>query len=258
MKTLTALVVATAGLMAVPAAAPAPGACASLAGLRLPETAITSAIEARPTRSYYVGCSKGGQQGLREAQRFPDDYDGLVAGDPANNATRSYLAGHLWAALATGTDPESYIPASTLPLLTNAVTAACDGIDGIKDGVLDDPRACRFDPATLVCATVVSRLGGRVSRDAALEKTQAFFRLFMVPGMNHCSGGPGTDNFDMLTALEQWVEHGVAPARIVASHLTSGKVDRTRPLCPYPQVAVYTGSGSTDEAANFVCRAPRP
>jgi feruloyl esterase len=61
----------------------------------------------------------------------------------------------------------------------------------------------------------------------------------------------------MLTALENWVEHGVAPARIVAAHLTSGKADRTRPLCPYPQVAVYTGSGSTDEAANFVCRTPR-
>lgn len=106
--------------------------------------------------------------------------------------------------------------------------------------------------------SVVSHRGGRLSRDAALEQTQAFFRLFMVPGMNHCSGGPGTDNFDMLTALENWVEQGVAPARIVASHLTSGKVDRTRPLCPYPQVAVYTGSGSTDEASNFVCRAPRP
>jgi feruloyl esterase len=515
---LIAVVAATAGLLAVPVSAPAPGACASLAALQLPETAITSADElsgptfappgggtvlrnlpafcrviavtkpavtvevwlplanwngkfqgvgnggtagvisygalasglrrgyatastdtghvskdsadsswalgrpdlvadfgyrglhvmtdngkqitqafynARPARSYYVGCSKGGQQGLMEAQRFPDDYDGLVAGDPANNATRSYLAGHLWAALATGKDPESYIPASKLPLLTNAVTAACDAIDGIMDGVLDDPRACRFDPATLLCAagqdpatcftakqvravkdiwagprsssgaqiypgyvpggeavpgswdryvtgtgpltsrhfqladgflkyvvgdpnvdfrtfnydrdfpialakvghsldaidpdleplerhgaklivyhgwsdasippmnsvdyyeSVVSHLGGRVNRDAALEKTQTFFRLFMVPGMNHCSGGPGTDNFDMLTALENWVEHGVAPARIVAAHLTSGKADRTRPLCPYPQVAVYTGSGSTDEAANFECRAPR-
>jgi feruloyl esterase len=357
---------------------------------------ITQAFyDTRPARSYYVGCSKGGQQGLMEAQRFPEDYDGLVAGDPANNATRSYLAGHLWAALATGKDPASYIPASKLALLTNAVTAACDGIDGVKDGVLDDPRACKFDPAELLCAggqdlatcftakqvkavkdiwagprdssgaqiypgyvpggeavpgswdryvtgsgpltgrhfqladgflkyvvgdlkvdfrtfnydrdlpvalakvghsldatdpnlgplerrgaklivyhgwsdasippmnsvdyyeSVVSHMGDRANRDAALEKTQAFFRLFMVPGMNHCSGGPGTDNFDMLTALEQWVEHGVAPARLVASHLTSGKVDRTRPLCPYPQVAMYTGSGNTDDAANFVCRAPR-
>ena len=105
--------------------------------------------------------------------------------------------------------------------------------------------------------SVVSHLGARRSREQALAKTQDFFRLFMVPGMNHCSGGPGTDNFDMLTALETWVEKGVAPARILASHLTGGKVDRTRPLCPYPQVAAYSGSGSTDEAANFVCRAPR-
>ncbi len=347
----------------------------------------------QPSRSYYVGCSKGGQQGLMEAQRFPEDYDGLVAGDPANNSTRSYLAGHLWAALATHKDPDSYIPANKLPLLTNAVTAACDALDGVKDGVIDDPRACHFDPAVLTCRpdqdpatcftakqvkavkdiwagpknskgeaiypgylpggeavaggwdryvtgtgpltsrhyqladgflknivfgepnfdfrtfnyehdfpaalakvsksidamdpnlvpldrrggklivyhgwsdasippmnsvdyyeSVVSKVGGSGNHAAALEKTQSFFRLFMVPGMLHCSGGPGTDNFDMLTALENWVEKSEAPARIVASHLTSGKVDRTRPLCPYPQVAAYTGSGSTDDAANFVCR----
>ena len=352
--------------------------------------------DARPTRSYYVGCSKGGQQGLMEAQRFPEDYDGLIAGDPANNTTRSYAAGHLWAALATLKDPESYIPASKLPLLTSAVTAACDALDGIVDGVLDDPRVCKFDPAALACKagqdpgacftdkqvkavkdlwagprnssgeliypgympggeagrgswdnyvtgtgpltgrhfqladgffknvvfgnpnwdfrtfsydtdfpvalakvgrlldavdpdlrplqqrgaklivyhgwadasipplnsvnyfeSVVSLVGGSQGRDAALEKTKEFFRLFMVPGMQHCAGGAGPDTFDMLTSLENWVEKGVAPERVVASHLTGGKVDRTRPLCPYPQVAVYTGSGSTDEAVNFVCRAPR-
>ena len=78
----------------------------------------------------------------------------------------------------------------------------------------------------------------------------------MVPGMQHCRGGPGPSEFDMVTALEQWVEHGVAPGKIIASHLTAGAVDRTRPLCPYPQAAEYTGKGSTDDAANFVCRAP--
>lgn len=72
--------------------------------------------------------------------------------------------------------------------------------------------------------------------------------------MQHCSGGPGTDRFDMLTALEHWVEKGVAPDRVIASHTTGDRVDRTRPLCMYPQVATYTGNGSTDEAANFVCR----
>lgn len=347
-----------------------------------------------PTRSIYVGCSKGGQQGLMEAQRYPADYDGIIAGDPANYSTRSYLAGHLWAALATEKDPDSYIPAAKIPALAEAVTEACDRIDGVADGVIDDPRLCRFDPAVLTCKSgedsprcftpkqvkavkdiwsgardssgrqlypglvpgaetggaawpryvtgtgygtgrhlqladgflkyvvfadpkydfrkfsydvdfpravaklgplldavdpdlqpferrggklivyhgwndpsipptnsvdyyesVVTALGGKSNRGAGLARTQKFFRLFMAPGMQHCSGGPGTSNFDMLPALEAWVEKGSAPDRVVASRTANGRVDRTRPLCPYPQVAVYTGSGSTDEAANFVCRA---
>ena len=77
-----------------------------------------------------------------------------------------------------------------------------------------------------------------------------------APGMGHCRGGPGPDQFDALTALERWVEHGEAPERIVASRVSDGVVDRTRPLCPYPQVAKWTGTGSTDDAANFVCAMP--
>ena len=88
------------------------------------------------------------------------------------------------------------------------------------------------------------------------RETGEFYRLFMAPGMYHCRGGEGPDTFDMIPALEQWVEKGTAPARIVASHATGGKIDRTRPLCPYPQVAVYAGKGSIDEAANFMCRTP--
>ena len=88
------------------------------------------------------------------------------------------------------------------------------------------------------------------------EKTAASIRLFMVPGMAHCRGGDGTDDFDKMTVIEQWVEKGQAPEQIPASHRTAGKVDRTRPLCPYPQVAKYKGSGSTDDAANFACAAP--
>jgi feruloyl esterase len=356
---------------------------------------LTAAFyETPPRHSYYVGCSKGGQQGLMEAQRYPGDYDGLIAGAPANNSTRSYLAGHLWPALATEKDPDSYIPASKVPLLQAAVTKACDALDGITDGVLADPRACRFDPGALTCRagqdpatcftekqasavkkiwggartsageliypgtapgaesgpgaweryvtgtgpgtarhlqladgflkyvvfdnpaydfrtfdydrdlpvalkkvghlidavdpdlrplearkaklivyhgwndpsipaqnsvnyyeSVVSALGG--SREAAVARTRAFFRLYLVPGMQHCSGGPGTDTFDMLTALENWVEKGVAPDRITASRVTAGRVDRTRPLCAYPEVATYVGKGSTDDEASFVCRAPR-
>jgi feruloyl esterase len=94
---------------------------------------------------------------------------------------------------------------------------------------------------------VVGTLGGA-------SKTTNSIRLFMIPGMNHCQGGDGTDKFDGIAALSQWVENGKAPERIEASHQTAGKVDRTRPLCPYPQVATFKGSGSTDEAANFVCK----
>jgi feruloyl esterase len=93
---------------------------------------------------------------------------------------------------------------------------------------------------------VLQTMGGAAAQQTA--------RLFMVPGMNHCGGGPGTTSFDMLAALEAWVEQGRAPDRIQASRVTNGTPDRTRPLCAYPQVATYRGSGSTDDAANFVCK----
>ena len=329
-----------------------------------------------------------------EAQRYPEDYDGLIAGDPANNWTRFYAGGYLWYALATVRDAESNIPAGKVPLLAHAVNAACDALDGIADGVLDDPRKCKFDPAVLTCQaeqdpascftpkqvkamkdiwagardssgqlifpgllpggeagpggwapwttgtapftgnhwasadgffkymifdnpnwdfrsfnydadvklalnkvgqsldavdpnlqplkqrgaklimyhgwsdpdisplnsinyyeSVVSLLGGKKSREQSLNDTRDFFRLFMAPGMQHCRGGPGPSNFDMVSALELWVEHRVAPQQVLASHVTNGVTDRTRPLCPYPQVAEYKGTGSTDEAANFICKA---
>jgi feruloyl esterase len=359
--------------------------------------AITQAYYGhRPNYSYYVGCSKGGQQGLMEAQRFPEDFDGLIAGDPANNWTRFYAGSHLWYSIATLKDPESYIPASKTALLGNATRAACDAIDGVVDGVIDDPRKCKFDPAVLTCSAgqdpatcftpkqvqaikniwsgvrtpsgevvhpplvpgaedgpggwaawttgsapftglhflaadgffrymvfenpsydpftfnfgsdldfALAKVGPALDavdpdlsalnrsnaklivyhgfsdpdisplnsinyfesvvaftakkhddRHAALARTNEFFRLFMVPGMQHCAGGPGPNNFDMLTVLENWVEKAAAPTRVIASHITSGVVERTRPLCVYPNVAVYTGTGSTDNAANFVCMLP--
>lgn len=94
--------------------------------------------------------------------------------------------------------------------------------------------------------SVVAKLGQK--------DTDGFVRLFMVPGMEHCGGGPGPSVFDAVESLDQWVEHGVAPEHINAAHLSAGKVDRTRPLCRYPQVARYKGSGSTDEAGNFACQ----
>jgi len=351
----------------------------------------------KPKYSYYVGCSKGGQQGLMEAQRYPGDFDGLIAGDPANNWTRFYAGSHLWYSMATLKDPESYIPAAKTALLGKATREACDAIDGIVDGVIDDPRKCKFDPSVLACAAgqdpatcftpkqveavrkiqtgvrtpwgelvhpplvpgaedgaggwaawttgsapftglhwlaadgffrymvfnnpsydpmtfnfgsdllfALHRVGPSLDaidpdlrplkhrgaklivyhgfsdpdisplnsinyfenvadfmrhhgddRQDARDRVNEFFRLFMVPGMQHCSGGPGPNTFDMLTALENWVEKDEAPKSVIASHLTAGVVDRTRPLCVYPRVAVYQGSGSTDDAANFKCRLPR-
>jgi feruloyl esterase len=347
----------------------------------------------RASQSYFMSCSTGGRQALMEAQRFPDDYDGIIAGAPAANWTRFQTGGHLWITLALNKDPESYLPASKLQILGNAVNAACDKIDGIADGVLDDPRTCRFNPEVLTCrdgkdapscltpkqvaavkeiwsgsrnksgqvypgympgaeaaggwsaymtgsgpvsgnhweqaentvkymvfenskwdfrtfdydkdlAFAEAKLGktfdafdpdlsrfrqrgGKLilyhgwndpsisplntinyydrvvsllqktktgSRPQAEAQAQEFVRLFMVPGMLHCGGGPGPNSFDMLSALESWVEQKQAPERVVASHATNGVVDRTRPLCVYPKVAVHTGRGSTDAAANFVCQ----
>jgi feruloyl esterase len=350
--------------------------------------AIVAAYYGRePDRSYFTGCSGGGRQGLMEAQRYPADYDGIVAGDPTADFTRLTLAGRLWESIATLKDPSHYIPAAKIPAIAAATVAACDALDGVKDGVIDDPRQCKFDAATIQCksgdadtcltegqvtalkaiyagatyritghqifpgympggelgpmgwATYVSGsapkkasqflYGGAFATGMVMEKPSYdpltfdydrdmqeamdklsksidavdpnlsgfearggrliqyhgwsdpgvsplssvnyyesvakrlrgdpsnFYRLFMVPGMQHCIGGPGPDHFDALAALEQWVEHNKAPDSIVATHLTDGKPDRTRPLCPYPQVAKWDGKGSTDDAVNFACTAPK-
>ena len=328
-----------------------------------------------PKYSYWNGCSTGGRQALTEAQKYPNDYDGILAGAPAIYASR--LQGtQVWAAQTVHKDEASYIPPAKYPAIHAAVLQQCDALDGVKDGVLENPMKCKFDAKVLACkdtdasscltapqleAAMKLYAGPKDSRgkpafpglepgselgwntlagpqpmslatdvykflvfgnpnwdyktinpdsdfplaekaisnsmDAAnpnlkpfvdhggklliyhgwsdpgipplntvqyyqkvvdtlggASKTAKSIRLFMIPGMNHCSGGNGTDKFDGIGALAQWVEKGKAPDQIVASHQTAGKVDRTRPLCPYPQVAAYKGSGSTDEAANFVCK----
>ena len=330
-----------------------------------------------PRLSYFTGCSDGGHEAFMEAQRYPGDYHGIVAGAPANFWTHQSAAWVWEEERSALDDPDSLIPPSKLPMITEAAVAACDALDGVVDGLIDDPRRCDFDPGGLQCpgpdaptcltaaqvqavreiyagprnprtgrqiypglerggefgwpgdrgelgrdfykymvfedpswdfhtldfdediALADSRMapvidstnpdlsqfkarGGKLivyhgwddprvnprnsinylgevaaamhhhhGHEDSEQETENFLRLFMVPGMGHCGGGPGPNTFDMLTALEHWVEQGVAPARIIAS---GGEVPgRTRPLCPFPQVARYTGQGSIDEAANFVC-----
>jgi feruloyl esterase len=335
---------------------------------------------AKPRLSYFTGCSSGGWQGLTEAQRYPHEYDGIVAGAPAFEVVHLH-AGTLYVHLAA-----LRIPPPKLRMITDAVLAKCDAADGVKDGLLANPLACNFAPTELACragqtpATCLTpdevdalqriydgaryasgaqiypgwprgveyaliatqqpavaalasstfkdmvfenpswdfhrmnldrdvpqadarvgavlnnyspdlrafrQAGGKLilwhgwddplisplhtlayyrglahyfapktSEESGIANVQSFARLFLAPGVNHCRGGPGPDDFDALTALEQWVEKGVAPERIVAAHKSGGAVDRTRPLCPYPKVAGYNGQGSTDEADSFTCRMP--
>jgi len=369
------------------------------------ETAVTAKAVIRafygeaPKRSYFSSCSNGGRQALMEAQRYPEDYDGIIAGAPANYWT------HLLSAAvadmgATQLADGNYIPPAKLPAIQAAVLAACDALDGVKDGVIENPAQCHFDPASLICkgaesdsclttaqAAALKKIydgprnssgksvfrgyspggeaepggwgpwitgdapekslmfafgtqffknivyndsnwdyrtfdanrdvqtadektanllnstdpnlkpfqsrGGKLIiyhgwSDAAIPALNAidyyqsvvskmgakdsagFVRLFMVPGMQHCGGGSGPNNFgqgtvahtdplhDIDAALERWVEDGAAPEQIIATkykddqNVSSGVV-RTRPLCPYPLVARWKGTGSTDDAANFVC-----
>ena len=338
------------------------------------KTVVEQAEGRAPSKSYFSGCSTGGQQALSEAQRYPADYDGIVAGDPGNNRI-NLIYGFLWSWLAThDADGTPILPAVKLPALARAAVAACDKNDGLEDGLIGDPRACHFDPSTLACAaaetdacltprqidavkkvysgakttsgrqlypgwapgseagwgtyitnpkepvrvglfrswvfgnpswnprsfdwdkdvvTVNAKYpflnamstdynafkdrGGKlimytgladpvtspfdtmayydsvVTAMGGLDATKSFYRFFPVPGMAHCGGGAGPNTFDMLSALDAWVETGTPPDSIPASHATNGVIDRTRPLCAYPAFAKYRGSGSIDDARNFSC-----
>jgi feruloyl esterase len=350
-----------------------------------------------PQRSYFAGCSDGGREALMEAQRYPADYDGILAGAPANYWT-ALLSTAAWDTQALTLDAASFIPQAKIPAISAAVLAACDELDGVRDGILNDPRQCHFDPATIECkagedtdkcltapqAAALKKIyagphdasghelfpgylpgaeegqGGwglwitgpvpakslmaffgigyfsnmvyekpdwdyktftLAGMKLAEEKTanalnatdvdlkpfqarggklilyhgwndpaipaintvnyyqsvlakmgeraaQSFVRLYMVPGVQHCDGGPGPDSFGQVgklvfddplhsvdAALEQWVEKGAAPSAIIASKYTDDKqhAKMTRPLCAYPQAAKYQGSGDTNDAANFGC-----
>ena len=326
-----------------------------------------------PKLSYWNGCSAGGKQGLKEAQRYPSDFDGIVAGSPAANWT-GRAAQSIWVAQAMHRSEDSFIPAAKYAAIHRAVLAACDKLDGVADGVIENPQACRFDPQVLLCTegdredcltaaqveaarrvyapSLNPRTGKSVypglapgsemdwriwggaqplsigldyfryvvfenpqwdfrtldfDRDIAraekldhdridaldpdlrpffahggkliqyhgwsdaqispfnsvdyyrsvtekLGEVGESYRLFMVPGMAHCGGGEGATGFNAMPALEQWVEQGKAPARMVGSRARDGQVEWTHPLCPFPQTAVYTGKGDAKDAANYVCR----
>jgi feruloyl esterase len=337
---------------------------------------LINAFYGEPAKfSYFTGCSAGGRQALKAAQRYPADFDGIVAGSPGLDWT-GRAAGAVRMAQIFESDPARKVPTEKFAAINAAVMKQCDATDGVADNVLENPLACRFDPAVLACkggtadascltpgevetvrAIYASPANPRTKREitglvpgselswtdmgwsaparstgldvfrfasgnpqwsaaqfkfesdivTAEEKGEVMnaldtnlkayfdrggrliqyhgwndpqispgnsvqyyrrvveamggagrvsgnYRLFMVPGMAHCGGGTGTSTFDMLTALEQWVEGKKAPESIAASRSANGAVVRTRPLCPFPQVASYKGSGSTDDAANFVCK----
>jgi len=330
-----------------------------------------------PRLSYWNGCSTGGRQALIEAQRFPEDFDGIVAGAPANFWTH-LTAGIVAAAQATHQGQPGNMPMDKLRLLHDSVVRACDALDGVRDGLLQDPTRCSVDVKQLACKggdglscltpaqiTATQEMYGGSKRSPSKEQVypgMAFgselgwdpvnglqplpiaesyfkdvvlqdsgwdyarftaesdvakadaahaalmnatdanlrpffarggkllqyhgwndqqispfnsvnyyksveaklgrdevsksYRLFMAPGMMHCGGGEGPNQFNPMAALERWRETNVAPTQILATHATNGVVDTTRPLCPYPQVAVYNGIGSTTDATNFTCKAP--
>jgi feruloyl esterase len=346
---------------------------------------IQTYYDSSPRYSYFTGCSGGGKQGLTEAQRYPVDYDGIVAGSSATNMVHLHAA---WIRIAQAVhkNEESYIPPEKYALIHKAVLDACDMLDGVADGLLEDPTRCHFDPGALACKTgdgpsclsaaqveaarkiysptVNSRTkkeimpgllpgsevawgvlagplagGAPATRESSVadntykyvifkdpkwdfrtlnfdsditlaekvdnglnramdpnlkpffarqgklimyhgwsdqvvppqnsvnyyesvlkavgvSKADDSIRLFMAPGMTHCQGGPGPNTFDSVSAIEQWVEQKKAPEQILAAHSADGKVDRTRPLCRYPQIAKYKGSGSIDDAASFTCALP--
>ena len=345
-----------------------------------------------PAHSYFLGCSNGGRQAMMEAQRYPADFDGIVAGAPALDFT-GIAAQFVRDTQIAYPDPARLTPLfsrDNLAFLERTILASCDTLDGVLDGVLEDPRRCKLTASSLpacagdrpasTCFTQAQReaLGGlyapvtsgtrvirpgqpfggegdpdgwqtwitggnpsvlaeagmpslqmafgteffkylifnnpawqysrydlatwntttpwqRVSAmvdatsldlasfrsmghkivmwhgwsDPAItalgsidyyERVQRrdpatadFFRLFLMPGVLHCSGGAGPDHADWASAIAGWVERGDPPDRVIATKIANGAIVRARPVCPYPQHAVYT-AGNTDAADSFVCR----
>ena len=357
--------------------------------------AITAAFyDTKPHHSYFVGCSKGGQEALMEAQRFPNDFDGILGAANANEWT-GLFSSFAWNQKLNQANPSSYVSPAELEKIAAATVAACDAADGVKDGLISNPLRCSVNTSSLGLtpaqaktfeaihagpknsagkpvyagepyggesvswrgsitgpsfeeaasrssqtmyangffanfvyqnpawtfrdfdvdkspADAVKAVGQAINADkvdltefksrggkllqwhgwadslvtplgsidyykrvtAAQEKperTAEFYRLFLAPGVDHCGGGPGPNQFgqaggngdpehDIVSALYQWVEKGIAPNRVVATRFVDNDAAKgaamTRPLCPYPQVAKYKGTGDINNASSFVCAAP--
>jgi hypothetical protein len=165
---------------------------------RTAKAAIEAFYGKPEAHSYFIGCSNGGRQALMEAQRFPGDYDGIVAGAPANYWTH-LLTSALWDAQATTRDDASYIPSTKLPAIARAINAACDAKDGVTDGILEDPRRCAFVPSALRCGDADSPTCLTAPQATALEKLyegprdSGGHRIFpgFLPGAEEGEGGWG-------------------------------------------------------------------
>jgi feruloyl esterase len=326
---------------------------------------IQAFYDRTPQYSYFKGCSTGGRQAVMSAQRYPADFDGIIAGALANRHVHMHTAG-LARQVELARNPDRALPQEQARLVNDAVMNACDTM---KEGFLNNPRACRVDFSSLACKgtdgancltaaqlqTVQAYYGGvkngrgelvfsgqalgnpipalpsaapaqvtdtvriwafqnpdydwrsfDLDRDLPFidqkvgfvdavdpdlgafkarggklflyagwgdtaitpENTVLYYesvleemgrdqgdwlRLFMIPGMGHCGGGPGPNTFDAIGTLEAWREQGVAPARITAAN---GQATLTRPVCPYPEYATYNGRGNVKDAATWSCTAP--
>ena len=132
-----------------------------------------------PQRSYFAGCSDGGREALMEAQRYPADYDGILAGAPANYWT-ALLSTAAWDTQALTLDPASFIPPAKIPTISAAVLAACDELDGVRDGILNDPRQCHFDPATIQC-----KAGEDTDKCLTAPQVAALKKIYAGPHDSH-------------------------------------------------------------------------
>ena len=328
---------------------------------------VNSHYQSAPRFTYFNGCSTGGRQALTAAQRYPQDFDGIIAGAPANSTVRMTMQ-QLWNSRIVNDTPGLQLDATDFENLHASVMASCDALDGLRDGIIENPATCPAEPADVLVLNQLeieaiqkiyqgavnpdtgevifpgfakgSELGWTAmvraepfvysnamqayvvnqdpdwdfmdldfSRDLSIldQRINALgmqainpditdfienggklllyhgwndplispfnsinyynevlattgnaasdsVRLFMMPAVNHCSGGNGFDTWNKLQELDAWLSEGDAPERIDATRQIDGEINASRPLCAYPQVAVFTGNGNPGEAANFECR----